>query len=685
MLPFARFFLVVLIVSLTLVAPTAQGPQSTGNAAASAREPLFTGIGAPGALQAFVDTQLARASGELETMVRPQTRRTVENTLAPYDRAMAVLGPAGSVSSIVRRLHPDAALRKEAGALEEKVNTYAQQVSLRRDVYDALAAIDGAGLDPATRHYVERELKEFRRGGVDRAEPVRQELATLRQELEKSTQAYDNNLASGRRSFTVASAADLEGLPQDFIARHPPGTDGRITLTSDAVDVQPLLIYARRPDVRRQALVASLTVAAPENIAVLRRMLELRQRIAVLTGFESPAAYDALVRMSGTPQVVQQFLERVDVATRDASQRELAELLRRKQQDLPAATSLDAWDRRYYTDLVQRSRYGFDSQAARAYFPFARVKQGVLDLATSLYGVAFRQVTDVEVWHPSVQVYETSRDGQVIGRFYFDLHPREGKAASGAYHASIRQGVVSRQLSEAVLVASLPGGEPNDPGLMTHDQVRTLFHEFGHLMHSTLAGTTAKWDGISGIANERDFVEVPSTLAEEWIWDATVLARFARHYQTNEPIPAELVSRMRAAGEFGRATDNRAQLALAALSLALHSNGVNLDDTTAEVRRAWQKYSPVPHLDGTFRQANFTHLANPGYASMYYAYLWSGVIAKDLFTAFDARDLLNTRAATRYRDTILSRGGSKPAADLVSDFLGRPFSFTAWERWVRGE
>src|SRR5205085_587293 len=231
--------------------------------------------------------------------------------------------------------------------------------------------------------------------------------------------------------------------------------------------------------------------------------------------------------------------------------REYQELLKRKQQDSPGANTVNAWESTYYSELVRKSNYSFDSQTVRPYFPYDRVKQGVLDVTSRLFDVTFRRVENVPVWDSSVEAYEMLENGEVTGRFYLDMHPRENKYKHAAQF-NVRTGVEGRQIPEAALICNLPGGQSGDPGLMTHDDVVTFFHEFGHLLHSLFAGHH-KWVGIGGISTEWDFVEAPSQMLEEWTWDPATLQTFARNYQTGEPIPTALVRQMKRANEFGKA------------------------------------------------------------------------------------------------------------------------------------
>ena len=322
-----------------------------------------------------------------------------------------------------------------------------------------------------------------------------------------------------------------------------------------------------------------------------------------------------------------------------------------------------------------------DAQSVRPYFPYDRVKQGLLDVTSRLYGVTYRPAKDVPVWHPSVEVYEVLDGGALIGRFYLDTHPRPNKQ-SNPITGTVRVGVAGRQLPEAVLMTALPGGQAGDPGLMTHEEVVTFFHEFGHVVHAIVSARP--WFGTGRLV-ERDFVEAPSQMFEEWTWDPATLATFAKHYQTNEPIPAALVLKMRRANEFGQALGVRQQMVFAKLSLSLHDRDPKSVDSTALIRDLTNKYLPFPFVEGTHRQTAFTHLANRNYSASYYTYMWSLVIAKDLFSKFDQTNLLAPAVAQKYREAVLAPGGSKPAADLVRDFLGRPFNAAAWEAWLNRE
>lgn len=658
-----------LALAATLAAPL--DPPDSDN------QPFWTGHPDAAAFERAVEGRFARARGILGRLAAVTGARTISNTLAPYDHLMRELDRAASEAGLIRNVHPDSALRQAAERSDQRVSAFATEISLDRRVFEAIEAVDLNGADPVTRHYASRILRDFRLAGVHQDSATRARIKALRDELVVIGQEFDRNVRDDVRKVQVASAAELDGLPADFIAGHPAGPDGQIQVTTDYPDAIPVLTYARSDALRRRLRAEFDNRAYPKNMAVLDRMIAKRDELARLLGFTSWADYAVADKMVGSAANASAFIDRVVAASREAAEREYQTLLRRKQQDHPGATVIDRWETGYLRELVRRSEYDFDSQEVRPYFPYERVRQGVLDLSARLFGVTFRKMKDAPVWHPSVEGWEMLEGGKLAGRFYLDMHPRPGKFGHAA-HFRIRTGTTDGALPESALVCNFPGAIPGEPGLMDHGDVETFLHEFGHLMHSLLA--RQRWNGIGGVRTEWDFVEAPSQMLEEWGRDPKVLASFALHHETNQPIPAELVRQLKRATEFGRALDMRTQMTYARISLSLYDRPPALVNTDSIVSAVTRAYTPVPPMPGTHMQTSFTHLN--GYSAFYYTYMWSLVIAKDLFSRFDRSDLLAPEPARRYRRLILERGGAAPAARLVEDFLGRPFSFDAWRNWL---
>jgi thimet oligopeptidase len=671
-----RVVLAAALVALTSAGPRVQAQSAPPTGASNA--PFWTGMSDAAAFERAMDARLAHASQLLDGLVAASGPRTIANTLRPFDDVQLELDAVSSQASLIQSVHPDEAFRKTAERISQKAGTLNTQVSLNRGAYDAIHGLDVSGADAETKYYVERTLRDFHLSGVDRDEASRQRIQTLRDDLVQIGQAFDRNIREDLRTVTAKSEADLEGLPRDFITRHKPDAHGNITLTIDYPDSLPVFSYARNEELRKRMFMEYNNRAFPKNIAVLDQMIAKRAELAGLIGYANWADYITADKMVGSAKNASAFIDRIVAASDAKAQVEYQTLLKRKQQDVPGATAVNAWEKAYYSELVRKASYDFDSQTVRPYFPFDRVKQGLFDVTGRLFGVTYRPIKDAAVWDPSVEAYEMLQDGKLVGRFYLDMHPRPNKYNHAA-EFGIRTGIAGRQIPEAALICNLPGGQAGDPGLMTHDDVVTFFHEFGHLVHA-LVGGHHQWVGIGGTNTEQDFVEAPSQMLEEWTWDPATLATFAKHYETNQPIPAALVRQMRRASEFGKALGVRQQMVYARLSLSIYDRDPKSVDTTAMVKTLQTTLLPFPFVEGTHFQTSFGHL--DGYSAVYYTYMWSLVIAKDLFSAFDADDLFAPEVAARYRDRVLVPGGRRDAADLVEDFLGRPFGFESFADWL---
>ena len=668
-----RFSFLLLIMALTTLYAQAGNTKPNADDA-----PFWTGKPDAAAFTKIQDDRLAKAQQTLDRMLAVKGKRTIENTLKLYDEINTYLDAAGQQAGLIEEVHPDEAVRSAAEKASQKVQAFATDLSLNRGVYDALSAMDLKEADAETRYYVEKTLRDFRLAGVDKDEATRKKIKALRDELVLIGQEFSRNIRDDKGHVVANDVAELDGLPADYIARHKPGPDGKITLTIDYPDSLPVFSYARNEDLRKRMFMAYNNRAYPMNMAVLDRMIAKRYELANLLGFTNWADYITADKMVGSGKNASDFIDKIVQASGQKAAAEYQVLLKRKQQDVPGATGINAWESAYYSELVRKASYDFDSQSVRPYFPYDRVKQGVLDVTSKMFGVTFKPLKDVPVWDPSVEGYEMFEQGKLVGRFYLDMHPRKGKFNHAAEFA-VRTGIAGKQIPEAVLVCNFPGGEANDPGLMEHDDVETFFHEFGHLLHSLFAGRH-QWIGIGGISTEQDFVEAPSQMLEEWTWDPAVLQTFARHYQTNEPIPTQLVKQMKRASEFGKALVVRRQMVYAKLSLSIYDRKPSDVNTDTMIEKITEEYQPYPFVKDTHWQNAFGHL--DGYSAVYYTYMWSLVIAKDMFSQFDKSNLLAPGVATRYRNTVLVPGGSEPAAKLVEHFLNRPFNFKAWQEWL---
>jgi thimet oligopeptidase len=639
--------------------------------------PFYTGRPTGAAFAALQTRRVDRAKADVERMLAVKGPRTVTNTLVPFDDAQRLLYMAAVQSGLMQEVHPDKATREASEKVSEQVSSVVTELALDRKVYDAIAAIDTSAADAPTRYYVWRLLRDFRLAGVDKDDATRERIKALNDSLVLIGQEFARNIRADKSKVTC-SPADLDGLPPDFVAAHAPGADGQVTISTEYPDYFPVMQYAKSDDLRRRLYMAYYNRAWPVNLSVLDRMRERRHELARIEGFANWADYVTADKMVGSAANAQSFIDRVVAASDSRQAAEYQQLLAEAKVLDPGATTVQFWQYLYVREQLRRAKYDFDSQSLRPYFPYDRVKTGVLDIASRLFGVEFKRVTNVPVWHPSVECYELWDGGKLAGRFYLDMHPRENKFSHAAQF-DIRNGIAGRQIPEAALICNLPGGKPGDPGLCDAEDVVTFFHEFGHLLHNMFA-SHGRWSGIAGITTEQDFVEAPSQMLEEWMRSPEVLATFAKHVETGQPIPADLVRQANRAADFGKGLDVRRQMVYAGTSLGCYDRDPSSISTDDLMSGLVKRYQPFPFVEGTHFQCGFGHL--DGYSAVYYTYMWSLVIAKDMFSQFDKAHLLEPGVAARYRQAVLAPGGSKPAAQLVSDFLGRPFDEQAWKKWL---
>jgi thimet oligopeptidase len=589
-----------------------------------------------------------------------------ETILQLWNDAQIALGEVFALSSLMSVVHPDAAVIEAGEGFQIEARRFSTDLHLDADVFAALSSLAGSPLEPGARRVLDDALRDFRRAGVDRDPETRERVRELSRRASELAQTFARNIRDGRRT-TLVPEASLDGLPGDYVDEHP-AVDGTVEISTEYPDTLPFLLHSRDPEQRRRVAHSFHNIAWPDNDAVLAELLAVREERAGLLGYADWPSYDAEVKMIAEGRRIPEFIDEIASAAEEAGRREIEVLREQARTEGEDVVDFSNW--RHHAEAVKRERFGVDTQEVRRYFDAVKVRQGLLDVTGRLFGLAYEPV-DAPTWHPEVASYDVrlGENRQLLGRIHLDLHPRPRKFNHAAQFTLV-PGVLGRRLPEGVLVCNF------SRGLMEPDHVVTLFHEFGHLMHHVLAGRH-EWSRFSGVATEWDFVEAPSQMLEEWAWDPDVLRSFATDAD-GQPIPEELVRRMRAADEFGKGFLTRTQMAYAAISYWFHRE--RPADLTAALGDLFKRYSLVEQVPDTHFHTGFGHLED--YGSAYYTYAWSLVIAKDLFSAFDPDDLFAPEVAHRYRDTVLVPGGSRPAAELVTDFLGRPYDKQAFTDWL---
>lgn len=617
---------------------------------------------------------LAKAN-ELFTKIEAiGAEKAVATVLEPLNQLLLVLDRGANDSALMHSVHPEADLRELAERCEQDFQKIATNIGLSRPFYEAVVALDVSKEDAVTQRYVKNLLRDFRRAGVDKEPATRETIRKLKDELVVIGQEFGKNWREDVRSITV-EGADLVGLPQDYIDAHKPGADGKIKITTDYPDYVPFMTYAKNDARRKELYVAFRMRGYPSNVEVLKKLIATRAELAALLGYKSWAQYITEDKMIRTDDAARTFINKVNDLAAPRAKKDYAELLAVLKKDLPTATEVGDWQKAYVDEVLKKSKYAFDSQEVRQFFPYENVKNGVFGTVSKLFGVTFHKV-DRPVWHSAVEAYEMKSGDQVIGKFFLDMHPRADKYKHAAAFP-IRTGVKGTQVPEAALVCNFAGGD-GTAGLMEHDDVETFFHEFGHLIHH-LFGGEHRWVGVSGFNTEWDFVEAPSQFLEEWAWSYEGLKTFAKN-EKGVGIPEALVKKMNRARDFGKGLQMKHQMFYAMLSLSYYDRDPASFDTTELMKELQTKYSPFKYVDGTYFQYSFGHL--DGYSAIYYTYAWSQAIAKDLFSVFEKKGMWDANTALRYRQSILEPGGSKDAAVMVKDFLGRETSFDAFAKWM---
>jgi thimet oligopeptidase len=599
---------------------------------------------------------------------------TVDGYYQSLDSLFSSLATVSSVAQSLGAVHPDAELRNAGETCAQELSKVASDMSLSRPLYDAVSRLDMADADDVARHSVEKLLLSFRLSGVDKDDATRARIGELNDKIVAIGQEFDRNIREDVRYLELDAVEDLAGLPEDYVAAHPPNDDGKIKISTQYPDVFPFFEYADRDDLRKKMSMIYGQRGYPQNEEVLHKLIEARHELAQLIGFNNFAELVTADKMAGSPERVAAFIDELKGYTGEVQDREYEVLLARLRQDVPEAEKVQSWQRSYVQSKVSREQYGVDSKVIRQYFSYNNSRAGIFSMVQELFGVRM-EPWDTKTWHEDVEAYSLY-DGDVeIGRFYLDMHPREGKYQHAAMFPFVI-GIEGRQLPVAGLICNFP--KRDEP--IQFSQVNTFLHEFGHLIHWLFAGHQ-DWSNVSGISMEWDFVEAPSQMLQEWVWDYETVSQFARNAE-GEALPEELHKSMVAERDFGIGMGTRRQLSLAALSLSVYDRDpseLDFDALANELSREFTRFEP---LDGTHGWAAFGHLN--GYSAIYYTYQWSLAIATDMFTKFKEAGLRDVEVARAYRDKVLASGGSRPAEDLVTDFLGREISFKPYADRLRG-
>ncbi|HET9497449.1 MAG TPA: M3 family metallopeptidase [Candidatus Limnocylindria bacterium] len=606
--------------------------------------------------------------------------------VAPLELANARLTAAYGRGAVLGQAHTDAAVRDAGSGAEERITKWRAALPFREDLYRSVRAVaEAPEPEPLT---VEQArvlflwMRDFRRAGHGLEPAARAELEQLRARLVELEIAFNRNINEYEDAIEL-TRDELAGMPDEFVERLSPGSrDGTLRVSLDYPEVYPFIAQSPNRTAREALFRKHWRRSVDANRPLMEEALRLRQRAAELLGHSTWAHYAIEVKMAETPEAVAAFYASLVPRLTPVRDRELGVLTERFHRD-GYEGPLQAWDWSYYDEQMRRSDFGVDANLVAEYLPMAACLEGMFALTGEVLGLDFRRMPEARGWHPSVELYEI-RDrpsGEPIATFYADWFPREGKFGHAAAFPLVvghrrADGGYEQPVSAILANFTPPAGDR--PSLLQHNELETLFHEFGHILHMSL--TRAEYARTSGSETEIDFVEAPSQIMEHWGWDPSVLARFARHYRTGEPIPAELVRQLKASRYVNIGLKTLIQVFYGQLDLGLHNGEAEPD--LDEVLRAAHVNVGLPYPEGTFLLSGFGHPMG-GYDAGYYGYLWSEVIGDDLFGRFTAEGVTSPAVGADYRREILEPNGTRPAAELVRAFLGRAPTPDTWLR-LRG-
>ncbi|HUO33117.1 MAG TPA: M3 family metallopeptidase [Bryobacteraceae bacterium] len=643
-----------------------------------------------GDVRPAVTELLREARARIDALAGGAKPRTFENTLAaldnatePLDEAMAVVRHLESVAT-----YPE--LRDVYNAVQPEVSAFYSGIPLDAALWGTIRAYaatgEAAALTGTKRRFLTKTIDTFRRHGADLDAAGKARLEAIDVELATVTTKFSQNVLDATNAFelTIADEAGLKGLPPSAVAaaRESAAQKGiagwRFTL--QAPSYMPVMTYLEDADVRRKmyhAYAVRASSGACDNRPLLDRILGLRREKAELLSFRNFADLVLHDRMAHTGERALQFLKDLKSKTEVHFARENRELLEfRRKLEGPDAPELEPWDVAYYAEKQRAALYDFDEEELRPYFPLERVLRGLFEIAQRLYGIQVTEESGVPVWDPQARYYAVYDAGdRFIGGFYADWYPRENKRG-GAWMDALITGHPAnggRKPHLGLICGNLTRPLADRPALLTHYEVTTIFHEFGHLLHHLLSRVEVR--GLAGTNVAWDFVELPSQIMENWTWERAPLDLFARHYQTGAPIPGELLEKMVRARNFRSANAQMRQLGFGFLDLALHTDYAPARDGAVipYTRAILQQYSPAPLPEDHAMVAAFTHLfSSPvGYGAGYYSYKWAEVLDADAFTRFREHGIFSAEVGAEFRDRILARGDSEDPAELYRQFMGR--------------
>ncbi len=627
---------------------------------------------------------LNEARANIERIRNSNEKPTFSNTILALETASEAMSRVTTV--FYNLVHADTSDERQALAQKfgPMLASFSSDVSLDPKIFDRVKKVweQKDSLKDEDYRLTEKTYKDFARNGALLSDDKKEALRKLDQQLSTVSPQFSDNVLKATNAFEmwITDASDLAGLPPSAVeaaaeAAKEKGKPGQWLFTLQIPSYMPFMTYSERRPLREKMYRAYSSRAFRDqfsNEALTKQIAQLRHDRAVLLGQQSHAEFVLQERMAETPDKARKFLENILVKAKPAGARDLEQVKALKLAETGDA-DFQSWDYAFWSEKLKRKLHSIDEEELRQYFKLENVIEGVFEHARRLYGLDFKEVKDIPVYHPDVRVFEVNETGgRFIGLFYTDFFPRASKQG-GAWASSLRDqglqgGVVERP--HATIVCNFPKSTPTTPSLLTLNDVRTLFHEFGHALHTLLSDV--KYVSLAGTSVYWDFVELPSQIMENWALEEEGLSLFAKHYKTGAPIPKELIEKIRASSRFQSGWMTMRQLTFALLDLAWHSaDPTQIVDVQEFEQRITEPTTLLKPPATNSISTSFSHIFAGGYSAGYYSYKWAEVLDADAFELFKEKGLFNQEIAFKFRDNILSRGGTKHPMELYKAFRGR--------------
>jgi thimet oligopeptidase len=602
----------------------------------------------------------------------------LENASTDFDEHLTPLTFMYSVST-----NPE--LRKVSQDCDSQSSQASIEVFSRRDLYNVMKAaqknLKKHSLDESDARLITETMKGFKLSGLELPDDKLEKFKNLKKDMADLSTQFEGNLNNNVDTAEMTEA-EMAGVPATVKSRFTKLPNGNYQVPAKATFYIAFMENASDPEARKKMLQVYDNREAKKNTEILQKTVHLRREAAKLIGFKDWADYKTYDKMAKNGKTAWDFLQSLKGKLRKSNQKDYDQLFAFKKELDPKATKIYPWDSAYLSNQLKKKKYSVDDEVMREYFPSDYVVPKMFDIYSKLLSVKFVPVENASTWHPSVKLYEIhdEKTSELLAYFFTDLYPRDGKYGHAAAFTlrSGRELYGKYQLPIAAIVANLTPPTADKPSLLTHEDVETLFHEFGHIMHGTL--TRVKYASLSGTSVARDFVEAPSQMLENWPWQPEILKSITSHYASHQPMPDDLVEKLISSRKFNQAWMFTRQLLFGIYDLTLHQSPKDID-VTETYKKLYVELTGMQPMPDTHFPASFGHLMG-GYDAGYYGYLWSNVFAFDMFTHFENGHLLSPEVGYRYRKEILEKGNLRDADKLLEAFLGRKPNSKAFFRYL---